>query len=338
MNLGSMDIDFVIPWVDGSDPNWQAEKAKYQGKTLDDSNSANRFRDWGLLPYWFRAVEKFTPWVRTIHFVTCGHVPAFLNTEHPKLNHVRHTDFLPEEVLPTFSSHAIEINLHCIPGLAEQFVYFNDDTFLLRPVPETAFFRDGLPCTYGGEYPVELVGEIGIWQHAAVNDLGVINAHFDKRKQVKKYGGKYANRAYRWQDNIRTRAIERLFPNYFTGFKNLHAPAAYCKSTLQQVWSAEPELLARTTAHRFRSAEDVNQWVFLWWQVAGGQFAPFNTDNVVSSIGDDTIDLLCSIICGQSHDMLCINDPSENIDFKELAARLEDSFQRILPEKSRFEQ
>lgn len=66
--------------------------------------------------------------------------------------------------------------------------------------------------------------EIGIWQHAAVNDLGVINAHFNKCTQVKKYGGKYANRAYRWQDNLRTKAVEKLFPNYFTGFKNLHGP------------------------------------------------------------------------------------------------------------------
>ena len=43
----NMDIDFVVLWVDGSDPVWQAEKAKYQGKTLDDSNAPNRFRDWG---------------------------------------------------------------------------------------------------------------------------------------------------------------------------------------------------------------------------------------------------------------------------------------------------
>ena len=58
-----MDIDFVVLWVDGNDPEWRAEKAKYQGAVTDDSNSVNRFRDWGLMPYWFRAVEKFTPWV-----------------------------------------------------------------------------------------------------------------------------------------------------------------------------------------------------------------------------------------------------------------------------------
>ena len=56
-----MDIDFVVLWVDGSDPVWQAEKAKYQGKTLDDSNAPNRFRDWGLMPYWFRAVGAENP-------------------------------------------------------------------------------------------------------------------------------------------------------------------------------------------------------------------------------------------------------------------------------------
>lgn len=332
-----MDIDFVVLWVDGSDPIWQAEKAKYQGKTLDDSNSENRFRDWGLMPYWFRAVEQFAPWVRKIHFVTCGHVPDFLNLAHPKLHHVKHTDFLPAEVLPTFSSHAIEMNLHRIPGLAEHFVYFNDDLFLLRPVAETTFFRNGLPCTYGGEYPIELVGEIGIWQHAAVNDLGVINAHFNKREQVKQYGKKYANRAYRWQDNIRTRAAEKLFPNYFTGFKNLHAPASYTKQTFEAVWNAEPELLARTTAHRFRNAEDVNQWVCLWWQIASGQFAAFNTDNVVSCIDESTIDELCHIIRTQGHDMLCINDPEKTVDIPKLSARLHDAFEMILPKKSAFE-
>lgn len=332
-----MDIDFVVLWVDGNDPAWQTEKAKYQGVVTDDSNSVNRFRDWGLMPYWFRAVEKFTPWVRKVHFVTCGHVPAFLNLDCPKLHHVKHADFLPTEVLPTFSSHAIEMNLHRICGLAEQFVYFNDDMFLLRPMPSEAFFKSGLPCTYGGEHPIELVGEIGIWQHAAVNDLGIINAHFDKRTQVAQFGKKYTNPAYRWQDNIRTKTAEKLFPNYFTGFKNLHAPAAYLKSTFEAVWDAEPELLRRTTSHRFRSADDVNQWVCLWWQIAGGQFVPFNTDNVVSCVDERSINNLCSTIRQQTHDMICINDPEQTVDFDSLSVKLRDAFEAVLPEKSEFE-
>lgn len=332
-----MKIDFVIPWVDGSDPEWKKEKDSYSPVKSDDSNSTNRFRDWGLLPYWFRAIEKFTPWVNSVCFVTWGHVPAFLNTEHEKLRIINHKDYIPSRYLPTFSSHTIEVNLHRIPGLSEHFVYFNDDMFILRPMPETSFFRDGLPCTVGIERPIELVGNIGIWQHAAVNDLGVINANFNKKAQVAKYGGKYANSAYRWQDNIRTKAIERLFPDYFAGFLNLHAPAAYLRSTFDEVWSAETELLERTSSHRFRSADDVNQWVMLWWQIASGNFSPFMTDNIVSGVDGSTVDELCGIITSGSHDMICLNDPEGDIDFEALSQRVKGAFETILPHKCSFE-
>lgn len=332
-----MDVDFAVLWVDGNDPEWQKEKNKYRGITDDDSNTPNRFRDWGLMPYWFRAVERFAPWVRTVHFVTCGHLPEFLDPKAPKLHIVKHADFMPPEALPTFSSHALEMNLHRIPELAEHFVYFNDDMFLVRQLPEEAFFKNGSPCTVASERPIELVGRMEIWQHAAVNDLGVVNKHFNKRKQTASFGSKYANKAYRWQDNLRTKALEKMYPDYFTGFKNLHAPAAYTKSTFNEVWAAEPELLKSTTLHRFRSADDVNQWVCLWWQVASGRFSPYNIDNHVSVIADDTIDTLCRVITDQSHDMLCVNDGEEPVDFEALSQRLADAFETILPWKSSFE-
>ena len=332
-----MDIDIVVLWVDGNDPAWQAQKAKYQGKTLTDANSVNRFRDWGLMPYWFRGIERFAPWVRTVHFVTCGHVPEFLNLDAPKLHHVRHSDYIPAACLPTFSANTIEMNVHRIPGLADHYVFFNDDMFLLRPQPETNFFRDGLPCTFGGEVPAAFRGVPGIWQHLIANDLRVINNHFHKPEQVRKNGKKYANRAYPWKDNLRTRLLERLYPENFLGFKNLHAPAAFLKSTLETIWAEEPELLEATTARRFRSNEDVNQWLALWWQVAAGEFSPFMTDNVVEDCNPDTVDWLCGLIRGQAHDMLCINDPSGDIPFEALAAKLKAAFERILPERSSFE-
>ena len=69
---GTSDIDFVIIWVDGSDPEWQKTKAHYKGE--DDKFNLNnvRYRDWNLLHYWFRAVEAFAPWVRKVHFVPCA--------------------------------------------------------------------------------------------------------------------------------------------------------------------------------------------------------------------------------------------------------------------------
>jgi hypothetical protein len=126
------EIDFVLTWVDGSDPVWQAERAKYDTSGITGNNA--HYRDWGTLKYWFRSVERFAPWVRKIHFVTCGQVPEWMNTEHPKLNLVNHADYIPAEYLPTFSANPIELNFHRIAGLSEQFVYFNDDTFLSSPV------------------------------------------------------------------------------------------------------------------------------------------------------------------------------------------------------------
>ena len=53
-------IDFVIPWVDGSDLQWREEKNRYwiaEGNTPhQDGNQEARFRDWDILRYWFRGV------------------------------------------------------------------------------------------------------------------------------------------------------------------------------------------------------------------------------------------------------------------------------------------
>lgn len=332
-----MDIDFVILWVDGNDSEWIKEKNKYQKKVVDDSNSVNRYRDWGVLPYWFRAVERFAPWVRKVHFVTWGHIPTFLKTETPKLHIVCHDEFIPEEYLPTFSSHTIEMNIHRIPGLAEHFVYFNDDMFLLKNFTKEDFFKEGLPCTYGGEVPLQFHGEIGIWQHAMINNLGIVNKHFAKRESVSRYGKKYLDKSYRWKDNVRTLMLEKLYPDYFTGFKNLHAPAAYLKKTYQEIWEAEPEILHNTCEERFRAANGVNQWVALWWQIASGQFTPSLIDNLVMAINGETIDNLCDAIENQKHQYICLNDPEQDIDFEDMAERLKNAFEKILPDKCSFE-
>ena len=139
----NQDIDFVIPWVDGSDPAWIEEFNKYcpEDKRIIDA-SEKRYRDYGLLRYWFRGVEQFAPWVRKVHFVTCGQKPDWLNLSAPKLHGVQHKDYIPQEYLPVFSSHPIELMMHKIPGLAEQIVYFNDDFFLTSPVRKKFFFRN----------------------------------------------------------------------------------------------------------------------------------------------------------------------------------------------------
>ena len=85
-------IDFVLLWVDGSDPAWLEEKNKYSDVQVNVSASAARYRDWDNLQYWFRGVEKYAPWVNKIFFITWGHLPKWLNINHPKLQIVRHEE------------------------------------------------------------------------------------------------------------------------------------------------------------------------------------------------------------------------------------------------------
>ncbi len=169
-----MNIDFVLLWVDNTDPAWQEEFQKYRHAADGDSRSV-RFRCWGNLQFWFRSVEKFAPWVRKIHFVTHGHLPEWLNTSHPKLNIVRHSDFIDAAYLPLFNSRAIEVNIHRIPGLADRFVYFNDDCFVNRPLDPSFFFRGGLPCDVFGYNAISPQNGLAV---PMINNLRIISAYF----------------------------------------------------------------------------------------------------------------------------------------------------------------
>ena len=87
---------------DGSDSAWIKQRNEYLG-IKNDQTQDSRFRDWENLQYWFRGVEKFAPWVNHIYFVTWGHIPSWLNTDHPKLTVVKHEDYIPKQFLPITS-------------------------------------------------------------------------------------------------------------------------------------------------------------------------------------------------------------------------------------------
>jgi hypothetical protein len=90
-----------------------------------------RFRSSDELRFVLRSIENHAPWLRRIYLVTNGQVPSWLDLDHPKLVVVPHDQIFERPAdLPTFNSHAIEWNLKNIPGLAEHFIYLNDDTFL----------------------------------------------------------------------------------------------------------------------------------------------------------------------------------------------------------------
>ena len=327
------DIDFVLIWVDGSDLQWQKTKAQYRGDEHFNQNNV-RYRDWDILHYWFRGVEKFAPWVRKVHFVTCGHVPQWLQLEHPKLNFVTHEQYIAGEFLPTFSANPIELNLHRIEGLAEQFVFFNDDMFLTAPVTPEDFFVNGFPRGYGVLNPptADRNGIAGI----ILNDIGVIVDHFDFKTQFRAHIAKWMNPIYGTY-NIRNLLL--LPWRRYVGFLDLHLPSSFLKSTFQEVWAKEEKLLREVSSHKFRSNSDVNQWLMSYWQVASGNFAPGNPKigKAYYVTSDADAETVSEAIRTQRWKMVCVNDSEKIVDIAPLRDKVAAAFDVILPEKSGFE-
>lgn len=138
-------IDVVFTWVDDSDLEWQQRYQKH--KDMADSDTLGqhatdeaRFSNHDELRYSVKSVELFLPWVRHIYIITDNQRPTWLQTSE-RIKIIDHREIIENQYLPTFNSHVIEAHLHKIPGLAEHFIYFNDDVFVARPLPVGHFFK-----------------------------------------------------------------------------------------------------------------------------------------------------------------------------------------------------
>lgn len=339
-------IDFVLTWVDGSDPEWIAEKQKWEKgdcfesvSSAEDANGSFRYRaDDELLRYWFRSAEQFAPWVNRIHFVTCGQKPDWLDEHHPKLDLVVHSDYIPSRFLPTFNSNAIELNYHRMTDLAEKFVLFNDDMFLLQPISSEFFFRDGCPVIEADLRYAERVG-FNNWSRVLFNDYCIVNRSFDIEKSL------WTNKR-KWF-SISALGLKRVRKNFLCYWTNRtlpvstfgHVPSAHLKSTLEEIWEKHPEVMENTCSHKFRSDDQVNQWLAIAWNLAKGCFYPANgkTRGGIFNISSRNIYEVEAAIKGQLYPQICLNDSERNDDPEKCSQIIMAAFGKILPEKSSFE-
>jgi len=144
-------IDVVYTWVDGTDQAWCARRdaawaAADRGEHSELAANPSRWVNRDELRYSLRSLVAHAEWVNRIFVVTDRQVPPWLDAGNPRLRIVDHAEiFAGTDGIPTFNSHAIESRLHHIDGLAEHYLYFNDDMFLGRPcAPEDFFFGNGI--------------------------------------------------------------------------------------------------------------------------------------------------------------------------------------------------
>ena len=338
-------IDFVLPWVNGNDPKWLTEMNKWkksQSENVsadDNANSEVRYRsDNEMLRYWFRAVEKLAPWVNKVFFVTCGQKPEWLNENHSKLVLINHEDYIPAGYLPTFNSNSIELNLHRIPILSERFVLFNDDIFLLKPISPEFFFKNTMPVLPCDMKIYRFFG-YNQWSRVCMNDYGVISEHFNIKESIWKNRKKWFSISKLGFRQAMANSIRYIVNKTFfiSGYEHIANP--HLKSTLQEVWEKCPEVMEATSTPRFRTDNQVNQWMLSAWNISKGSFYPVRSGKRGKdfSINTKQIDAICNIIKQQSVSQLCINDTDSNENWEYCNSEIKKAFVAILPEKSSFE-
>lgn len=327
------EIDIVITWVDGADSQWQQVRAEYRYLETGKREEA-RFRDQGTLKYLFRAIETYAPWVRKIHFVTCGQKPEWLNTAHPKLNLVNHEDYIPEEYLPTFSSHTIELNFHRIADLREQFIYFNDDMLLTAPVQPEDFFQDGLPCDSAVLTPV--IGSIpgDPFAHYLLNNTALINGHFQMRQVLRQKPANWFNLKY-GSYTLRN-LLFSTGTGWFVGFKNFHMPSPMLKSSFHAVWNLEPELLRKTCRNKFRGLNDVSPYVMNYYNFCTNRFVPRSPKFGSYLDLAQGPEVIRRTLNGR-YKYITINDSDDLVDFQASQRQMTQLLEMKYPQKSAFE-
>ncbi len=291
-------MDVVITYVDGRDPLWQKDYAE----ALDVPTITKRYRDWGTLKYLLRGIEVNMPFVENVYLVVArdSQVPEWADREN--LHVVLHEDIIPAEYLPTFNSTTIEMFLHRIPGLAERYLYFNDDIFPVAPCCPEDFYVDGKTA------------------------MGFSTCLFAKALYKRQIRNGY---------RLALKALGKRPGCLFR--RPQHTCSPMQKSVCEELYAkVEPEILASLSP--LRTMDNLNQHMYLNYMLCSGRAVSRRISSKFFSMAIASPARIADYICRPKSRLLCVND----VNFSEekfilYKNTLSAGFEKRFPEKSRFE-
>ena len=301
-----MIIDYVIPFVDMDDPNWRNLYKKYVRSNLN--SHSRRFKDFGMLRYQFRGIEKNIPWIRNVYLVVQSEsqIPKWLNVKHPKLKIIYHKDIIPSRFLPTFNSSVIEMWYNRIPGISEYFIVSNDDMIPVKPLDEKHYYRGNLPVYASRLLDSNIKLESnGIWKHILFNSKK-LSSRLNKKRNVLSYS-------------------------------NPHLLLPHTLSIWNEVWKkGKLSLLRGMENSRVRNRRNHNHWLFSFFAIiAGKAIIDMNIPHkgYISLDSESDIEKLKELV--KTSSVVCVNDGK--YAGKDAERDLKKIFEEIFPEKSSFE-
>jgi len=340
-------IDFVLPWVDSDDLNWQKEKAKYDLKyNTEDKHTHTRFRDMHTLKYVLRSIEKYCPWYHKIYLITTGHYPKWLDITHPKIELITHEKlFIDKSALPVFNSNAIEMNLVNIKNLSENFIYLNDDMIIWEPLEINRFFKCNKPIDFFHHAWIprnrfyELIKGKDTWIDALNNNITLINnTSFSDTMNNQQY----YHYSYSLKQKISNFLQKNIYKKLFW-IKHWHHPQPYLKSSIEKVYSTYTKEMKDTSRHKFRSSSDITPYLYRYWHLVTGNFEPYfhNDAVVVRPTSVKHLKSICTEIESYKHiNFICFNDQSNDInnnEFNDLSIALSHYLENKFSDKASFE-
>lgn len=236
-------IDFVIAWVDGSDPNHQAKRAKFLGEIpSSDATRSTRFASDDEIYFSIASILKYVPYCGKIYIVTDQQSPRFIaefeeqglcSTD--QISVVDHQVIFKglEHYLPTFNSLSIETVLWRIPNISDHFIYLNDDFFLNAPSKLTDFIENDQHKIYG-----------------SLKSNSLIKAKYNLRVGLKKYFNKPMQPKYTFAQMLSAELIG--LDQYY---EIHHRPHILSRELFKAYFEQHQDVLKKQIAHRFRSAD-----------------------------------------------------------------------------------
>lgn len=252
-----MAIDVVIAWVDGNDPSLAEKRDKYlpasSGSSAIPGAQSTRFSSVNEIKYCVLSILRFAPFVRNIFIVTDGQDPGllpdikrFFPGREESVRIVDHSEIFEgfSDCLPTFNSISIGNMIWRIRGLSENFVYFNDDTFLVRPVQPHDWFINSTPVLRG-RWVLAPLPRI-LWDRI----LYVVNRYLRGRAG-------YSPRASFHMGQWASASLLGFRYRYFT---NSHTPHTVGLNLIEDFFRERRSLLEKNISYRFR---DSSQFTFI---------------------------------------------------------------------------
>lgn len=273
-------VDVVFTWVDGSDPKWLAKKntalAALGVPPVSDSGHESRFESRDELRSALRSLETYADFVRHIYIVTDDQIPTWL-AQTQRLTIVDHREIIPEAMLPTFNSHVMEARLHHISGLAEHFLYMNDDFLFGRRVVKDQFFTgNGLAKFFLSRALISSDALLTV-DRAAQNTQQLIRETFGR---------------------VVTQKIK-------------HAPYSLRRSVLYEIEERFPAAVEGTLKATFRSSSDlpIASSFHHYYGYMTGRAVPSDLQSRYVDVGSESFEVEAARLARRrNYDTVCVND------------------------------